>query len=80
MKNIIRKLSLKKFNKNSYGDKERLKQYVVVYRYDYDVVNEETLKDMLLNPKREIKFIFQWSDQLNISTKFEELGEDGSNE
>ena len=80
MKNIIRKLSFKKINKNIYGDIKKLKEYVVVYKNDYDVINEYTLKDLLLNPKKDIKFIFLWTDQLNIRTEFEEQEEGGSNE
>ena len=80
MKNIIRKLSFKKYDKRIIADMGKHKQYVVVYKNDYDVVNEYTLKDLLLNPKQDIKFIFLWTDQLNITTEFEEQEEGGSNE
>lgn len=80
MKNIIRKLSFKKYDKRIIADMEKHKQYVVVYKNDYEVVNEYTLKDLLLLPKKDIKFIFLWTDQLNIKTEFEEPEEGGSNE
>ena len=75
MKNIIRKLSLKKYDKRIIADMEKHKQYVVVYKNDYVVVNEYTLKDLLLEPKKDIKFIFLWTDRLNIMTEFEEAEE-----
>ena len=82
MKNLIRKLKLKK------DDSELIKelnQYVVIYKdrcgYScYDVISEYSLKEMLLNPKDEIRFIFKFEDRIKIETKFEELEEGNSND
>lgn len=82
MKNLIRKLNLKK---NDNEIIKELNRYVVIYRDECgfsrcDIMDESRLKEMLLHPKGEIKFIFKYEDRLNIVTEFEALEEGNCNE
>lgn len=69
MKKLIRKLTLKKLPKEVF--EHTTKHYLVVCRNDYELLSEYKLKELLLNPDRDIKFIFNWEDRLEINTVFE---------
>lgn len=76
MKNLIRKLSIKKYPKETY--KGIPKHYLVVYKNKYKLLNNFELKELLLKPKKdqEIEHIFNWEDRLIINTEFEEIEEE----
>lgn len=75
MKNLIRKLSIRKYSKETYEGIP--KHYLVVYKNKYKLLNNFELKELLLKPKKdqEIEYIFNWEDRLIINTEFEEIEE-----
>lgn len=78
MKNLIRKLSIRKYPKETY--KGIPKHYLVVYKNKYELLNNFELKELLLHPKKdkEIEHIFKWEDRLIINTEFEETKGDNN--
>ena len=73
MKKLIRKLSLHKLRKESF--RGITKHYIVVYDNSYSLLSEAELERQLLKPKKgkEIQFIFNWEDRLEIRSVFENV-------
>lgn len=77
MKNLLRKVSLRKYPRTVLS--ESPKEYLVIYTdRSYDVISEFRLKYSLLHPdkKKSIHYIFDWNDRIDIESKFEEGDEE----
>ena len=72
MKEVIRKLKIFKFDKKVFETTQ--KQYLVVYRDGYVLLSKFQLEELLLHPpkNKDIRYIFEWEDRLNIKTEFVE--------